>query len=161
MNALAGTIAEQLPPMPSMRCKGEDTFDQKQRRRMPCVAKLKRGHPFRAALQAATLDKEIRHPWHLERGMHVELVVPPHILDCVTRRLPKDTCDNLVRLLYATQECEAGGPIAKCGRNVGLFTKYSSCPIQHLFVIANTKVGDHVSHIPGPRSMPAVAYPPR
>src|SRR5262249_35484060 len=59
-------------------------------------------------------------------------------------------CDNLMRFLYATQECEAGGPIAKCGRDVGLFTKYSSRPIQHLVKLPRAKIGDHVSHIPGP-----------
>src|SRR5262249_39685425 len=56
----------------------------------------------------------------------------------------------LVRLLSATLECEASGAIAKCGRDIRLFTKYSSRPIQHLLLIPNTKVRDHVSHIPVP-----------
>ena len=38
-------------------------------------------------------------PGTLNGRMHVELVVPPHLCDCIVRRLLEDTRDDLVRLL--------------------------------------------------------------
>src|SRR4029450_14016783 len=86
------------------------------------------------------LVKRLGNPRHLERAVHVELMVPPHVLDGIARRVLEEACDNLVRLLYPTQGCEAGRPIAKHGRGVGLFTKNSSRPIQHLVMLPHAKV---------------------